>query len=130
MTQVHRTVLPLRADTSQQRPLEPGASLQVAVHIYAEVMAPERAQHIANVWLAMNAGHLLLAENPELLLNEPLQRRFDVFLTTPDRTNPGSVTRALLGRMFVNAMNGAVIEPDALIEELTAHAAARSIRSA
>jgi hypothetical protein len=37
--------------------------MQVAVHIHAEVMAPERALHTANVWLAMNAGHLLLAED-------------------------------------------------------------------
>lgn len=127
---MHRTVLPLRADTSQQRPLKSGESLQVAVHIDAEVMAPERAQHTANVWLVMNAGHLLLAENPELLLNEPLQWRFDVFLTTADLTKPGTVTRALLGRMVMDAINGAVIEPDALIEELTTHAVARSARAA
>ena len=127
---MHRTVLPLRKDSSQPRPLNPRESVQVAVHIHAEVMAPERAQHTANVWLAMNAGHLLLAENPELLLDEPLQWRFDVVLTAPDLARPGTVTYALLGRMFVDAITGVVIEPDALIQELTAHAAARAVRAA
>jgi hypothetical protein len=125
---MHRTVLPLRMDSS--RPLNPRESVQVAVHIHAEVMAPERAQHTANVWLAMNAGHLLSAENPELLLDEPLQWRFDVFLTAPDLVKPGTATRALLSRMFVDASTGAIVEPDALIQELIAHAAARSVRTA
>jgi hypothetical protein len=32
--------------------------------------------------------------------------------------------------MFMDAINGAAIEPNALTEELTAHAAARSVRAA
>ena len=47
------------------------AKLQVNVHVQATVTAPEVATHKANVWLSMNAGHLLMAENPELLLDEP-----------------------------------------------------------
>lgn len=126
---MHRTILPLRTDSSQQQRVNPRESVQVAVHIVAEVMAPERAQRTADVWLAMNAGHLLSVENPELLLDEPLQWRFDVYLTTPDLTNSGTVTRTLLGRLSVDATTGAVIDPDAVIEELTARATARSLRA-
>ena len=116
---MHRTVLPLRMDSSQPRPLNPRELVQVAVHIHAEVMAPERAQHMANVWLAMNAGHLLLAENPELLLDEPLQWRFDVVLTAPDLTRPGTATRVLLNRhLHLDAVTGNLIDPDTLIQKL------------
>ena len=47
--------------------------MQVAVHIYAEVLTPNVAQQRANVWLTMNAGHLLQVNNPELILGDMLQ---------------------------------------------------------
>ena len=105
--------------------------LQVSVHLQATVMAPEVARHKANVWLSMNAGHLLLAENPELILSERLEWRFDVVRSVPRRDKPGTVRRSALGRMLMDAMTGEIVDPESLIKELTtsADALARSTTS-
>jgi hypothetical protein len=97
---------------------EAEAKLQVNVHIQATVIAPEIATRNANVWLSMNAGHLLMAENPELLLDEPLRWRFDVILSKPHLGRPGRATRHFIGRMLTDAITGEVNEPEALVEEM------------
>ena len=98
------------------------AKLQVNVHVEATVMAPEVAARKANVWLSMNAGHLLMAENPELLLDEPLRWRFDVILSKPRLDRPGHTTRRFIGRMLTDAITGEVNEPEVLIKEFIASA--------
>ncbi len=98
------------------------AKLQVNIHIQATVMAPGVATRKANVWLSMNAGHLLLAENPELLLDEPLRWRFDVILSKPRLDRPGHATRRFIGRMLTDAITGEVDESESLIKELIASA--------
>ena len=98
------------------------AKLQVNVHVQATVTAPEVATHKANVWLSMNAGHLLMAENPELLLDEPLRWRFDVILSKPRLDRPGQATRHFIGRMLTDAITCEVDESVALIKELIAGA--------
>jgi hypothetical protein len=98
------------------------ALLQVSVHLQTTVMAPDAACHKANVWLSMNAGHLLLAENPELVLSEPLQWRFDVVRSVPRRERPGTVKRNMVGRMQMDAITGEVLNPETLIRELISSA--------
>ena len=119
-------ILPARGESSALG----GAAglLQVSVHLQATVMAPDVARHKANVWLSMNAGHLLLAENPELVLSERLEWRFDVVRSIPRRDKPGKVRRNAIGRMQMDAMSGEVVDPESLIKELTtsAEALARS----
>jgi hypothetical protein len=72
------------------------------------VLTPAAALRKANVWLSMNAGHLLLAENPELVLREPLQWRFDVIYSLPDRAKPGTVRSAYLGKLQMDAASGEI----------------------
>ena len=96
--------------------------LQLSVHVQATIMAPAVATRKASSWLNMNAGHLLMAENPELLLDEPLRWRFDVIRSVPRLDKPGHATRDRIGRMLTDAVTGEVAEPDTLIEELTASA--------
>lgn len=101
--------------------------MQVTVHITADVMAPAFALKKANVWLSMNAGHLLLAENPELVLGEPLQWRFDVIHSLPSRTKPGTARRSFLGRLQMDAVSGEIYNQEQLIKELTANADAIAV---
>jgi hypothetical protein len=76
----------------------------------------------------MNAGHLLMVKNPELLLGDVLQWRFDVLLAVPQQGQPGSVTQNQVGQVRLDAQTGEVIEPVALIKELMANASALAIR--
>ncbi|HQY91894.1 MAG: hypothetical protein WAU00_11225 [Caldilinea sp.] len=125
-----RSVMPFSADTSHRNSFGNQDSIQVAVHIHADVMAPALAQHKANAWLSMHAGHLLLAENPELLLMTPLQWRFDIILTVPQRAKPGTVAHTWIGRLHLDAVTGAVIDPETLLQELTSHVDALTGRAA
>jgi hypothetical protein len=104
--------------------------MQVNVYIRADVMAPAMALRKANAWLSMNAGHLLVAENPELVLREPLQWRFDVIYSLPNRRQPGTVQRSYLGRLHMDAISGEVSEQEQLLKELTANAEALAVRAA
>jgi hypothetical protein len=104
--------------------------LQVSVHLQVMVMAPQMAQHKATVWLSMNAGHLLLAENPELVLGQPLIWRLDVVRSLPRRDKPGVVIRTVVGRMQIDAVTGEVVNPETLIQELTSNADALSRHAA
>jgi hypothetical protein len=96
-------------------------TIQVTVHVQAEVISPKLALRSANVWLAMNAGHLLQVSNPELVLGDALQWRFDVFLTVPQLDPAGTVSRNFIGQMRLDAVTGEVVTPQRLIEELRAN---------
>lgn len=78
----------------------------------------------------MNAGHLLLAENPELVLREPLQWRFDISYSLPERARPGTTRRTYLGKLQMDAASGEVYDQLRVIEELTANADALAVRTA
>jgi hypothetical protein len=71
-------------------PQEQQKHIQVMVHVQAEILNPVFARRRANQWLSMKAGHLLLVDEPELLLGDALQWRFDVFLSAPQLTQPGT----------------------------------------
>jgi hypothetical protein len=116
-------------DRSNMAPATRG-HVQVMVHVQAEVLEPEAARRQVNIWLSMNAGHLLLAENPELLLSEPLLWRFDVLLSVPRLSQPGTVRRRRIGQIRINATTGDVVDPEMLIADLTAHANALARRAA
>ena len=75
MTQM---ILPAQASVRQRKANGSAPPMHVSVFIQADVIDPATAQHKANVWLAMNAGHLLSAEEPELILGQPLFWRFAV----------------------------------------------------
>ena len=92
------------------------------MHFGAEVLTPNIARHRANIWLTMNAGHLLIVKNPEFLVGEALQWCFDVYLTIPQQNHPGLTTENRVGQIRLNAMTGEVVEPAILIEELKANA--------
>ena len=48
---------------------------------------------------------------PEWLLMTPLQWRFDIILTVPQRAKPGTVAHTWIGRLHLDAVTGAVIDP-------------------
>lgn len=123
-------VLPAQANDINRKGNGTAHPLHVSVHVQADVINPALALHKANVWLAMNAGHLLLAEAPELVLDEPLRWRFAVVRTVPRRDRPGAVSRNWIGQMQIDAVNGDVVAPESLIEELTANADALTQRAA
>ncbi len=127
MTQM---VLPAQGIESQSKPNGVTSPLHVNVQVQADVINPSAALHKANVWLAMRVGHLLVAETPELILSEPLCWRFTVTRVAPRRERPGTVTRARLGYLHIDAVTGEVIEPESLIEQLTEHANALPERAA
>lgn len=124
------TVIPFTAEQPKGQADRPTDRMQVNVYIRADVMAPAVALRKANLWLSMNAGHLLMAENPELLLREPLQWRFDVIYSLPNRRQPGTVQRANLGKIHIDAVTGEIGDQEHLIKELTANADALAVRAA
>lgn len=93
--------------------------MQVNVHIQAEVLSAEVARRRANVWLLANAGNLLRAESPELVLGDQLTWRVDVVLTSPTQGCIGRV-----GRLEMNAATGKVLADEELAQEIIAHARA------
>lgn len=127
MTQM---ILPAQASVRQRKANGAAPPMHVSVFIQADVIDPATAQHKANVWLAMNAGHLLSAEEPELVLGQPLCWRFAVVRAAPQRDLPGAVSRAWIGYMQMEAVTGDVIAPESLIEELTANADALTSHTA
>jgi hypothetical protein len=96
--------------------------MQVTVHVQAEVLTPTLASRRANIWLTMNAGHLLMVKNPELMLGDMIQWRFDVYRSVPQLDQIGSAIQNRIGQLRLDAMTGEVIEPVTLIEELKANA--------
>ena len=116
------TVMVLPLSDQENRSEQSNEPIQVMVHVQAEVMNPNLARRRANVWLTMNAGNLLMVKNPELVLGDPLQWRFDVILSVPQLDHPGTVTQNRIGHIWLNALNGEIVEPLALLEELKANA--------
>jgi hypothetical protein len=100
-------------------PTEKADRLQVSVHLQAEVLSAGAARRAANVWLLENIGNLLRADNPELVLGEPLVWRVDIVLTTPSRGQVG-----LVGRLELDAITGEVLADETLAEELIPRARA------
>ena len=95
--------------------------MQVMVNIRADVIDPEVARRKANGWLLDNAGNLLAAVTPELLLGEQLQWRFDVVLGVPDLAAPGQGTTQRIGQITVDAISGEVMTAPELAAELQRH---------
>jgi hypothetical protein len=98
--------------------------MQIVVNIQAEVLDSELARRKANVWLLENAGNLLGAENPELLLGDRLLWRYDVILGQPNLDQPGTGNLYRIGQIILDAVTGEVQNTEALIKELQVHAAA------
>jgi len=94
-------------------------SVQINVHVQAEVVSPEAVRRRANVWLLENAGNLLRAEAPELVAGERLTWRVDVMLTSPTRGMIGRV-----GRLEIDSSTGDVLADATLAQEIIAHAQA------
>jgi hypothetical protein len=91
------------------------------------MLDPVIARRRANIWLTMNAGHLLMANHPELILGESLQWRFDVILSVPQHDRPGLVTQNRIGQIRLDALTGEIVDPIELVEELEANANSLSI---
>ena len=96
--------------------------LHIAVHVQAGVVPVKEAAKNASTWLLMNAGNLLRADNPELILDEPLKWRFDVWLSTPALNPPRMGVSGRIGQISVNAETGEVLTTGSLIDELQAAA--------
>jgi hypothetical protein len=105
----------LPTETLAKKPVKVPPKLHIAVHIEAEVLDPEVARRKANVWLLMNAGHLLRADYPELILDKSLVWRYTVVLTSPRGGDVGKI-----GQIHVQAATGEVIAPESLSDELLA----------
>ena len=94
-------------------------SMQINVHVRAEVVSPEVARRQANVWLLENVGNLLRAETPELVAGERLIWRVDVVLTSPTRGTVGRV-----GQLEIDSSTGDVVTDATLAQEIIAYAQA------
>jgi hypothetical protein len=91
---------------------------KVAVHIDTEVLHPEVARRKANAWLLLYAGHLLRADNPELIWEDGvLLWRYDVLLTN---INYGTVGKIACIR--VDAATGEVLADQSVRHEWNANA--------
>lgn len=91
--------------------------MQVRVHVQAEVLSAEIARRRANLWLLENAGNLLRAESPELVLGDQLVWRVDVVLTSPTRGHVGRV-----GRLEIDATTGEALADQELAQEIISYA--------
>lgn len=107
------------ADTSEQNDNE---RLRIAIHVQAEIISEKEAIKKASSWLLMNVGNLLRADNPELILGEPLMWRLDVWLSTPALSPPRENISGRIGQICVDASTGEVFITDSLINELKAAA--------
>ena len=99
---------------------------QLLVNIQTDVLDSEVVRRQANVWLLTHAGNLLAAENPELLLSEPLQWRFDIRLTLPDADLSHPLVTDIIGKIHCHAITGEpLINPENIknfVHELQTHA--------
>ncbi len=104
---------------SPSNTVPPAKSMQINIHLQAEVVSPEVVRRQANVWLLENVGNLLRAEAPELVAGKRLTWRVDVVLTSPTRGTIGRV-----GRLEIDASTGDVLTSTTLTQEIIAHAQA------
>lgn len=91
--------------------------LLLDVHLYAEVLGPERVRRKANVWLLDNVGHLLRAEDPEIVIGEQLTWRVTVALTSPEKGRVGSI-----GHLHLDAKTGEVHVDEGMLRKFLANA--------
>jgi len=100
--------------------------LRIAIHVEADVVPEKEAIKKASSWLLMNAGNLLRADSPELILDTPLKWRLDVWLATPalspSSTPPRVGVTGRIGQIYIDATTGEVLVTDSLIEDLKAAA--------
>ena len=89
------------------------APLRVDVHVEAEVIGSEIARRKANVWLLMNAGNLLRADHPRLVMLDKLLWEYDVLLTWPSHGTLGMV-----GTIQVDAKTGEATADSTLSESI------------
>jgi hypothetical protein len=89
------------------------------VHLRAEILGPEQICRKANMWLLEHVGHLLRAEDPEIVIGEELTWRVTVALTSPEKGRIGPV-----GQLHLLAETGNVQVWDGMIEEFIANASA------
>ena len=101
-----------------QHSLNGESRLHIAVHIQTDVLDPEVARRKANQWLFLNAGNLVRAEHPQLILDVQLLWRFDVCLTLPNLQNPGTGKIDVIGRLQLDAVTGEAIISSTFIQEL------------
>jgi hypothetical protein len=101
--------------------------LQVSIHIHADIIAPEVARRKANVWLLMNAGHLVSAFNPELMIADRLLWRLEVHHGVPDLQNPGHAIVNKIGQMHLDALTGEPVLPDNFLDDLKVAADALTV---
>jgi hypothetical protein len=101
---------------------ETAERLQVTIHVQASVLAPQIARRKVNVWLLANAGNLLGAENPQLILGERLFWRFNVVRSLPRLDSPGMAVSHTIGQMDIDAITGEPVIPDNFIKQLQSNA--------
>lgn len=79
--------------------------MQIDIHVQAEILTAKIARRKAGIWLAMNIGHLLEAEHPELVLvDNRLIWRFDILLNVP-----GEGCIGMVGCIELDAISGEVL---------------------
>lgn len=99
--------------------------IAVAVHVTADVLAPELARRKASGWLLDNVGNLLHAEQPQLVLSDTLYWQFQVALTSPSTGKIGYI-----GAVKMDAMTGAMISPETTVKSLHHYAELLARRAA
>lgn len=98
----------------------------ITINLQTEVIDAETVRRQANVWLLTYVGNLLRAENPELILDAPLQWRFDIRLTLPDANISHPLVTGVIGKIHFNALTGETMIPknsvNSFIDELQTYA--------
>lgn len=112
-------IIPTQAEEASSYSSE---RIQISVNVHANVIVADKAKKAANVWLLMQAGNLLRADNPELLLADTLLWRFDVSLSVPNLAISGTGEVHRVGKIHVDAHSGKVLSTNTLIDELKANA--------
>jgi len=100
---------------------------QLVVHVDARVISATRARRSVNGWLCMDVGDRLLADEPELIISNPICWRVPIHWTSP--------TKGILAHhicdVLVDAVAGEILEPEKKISEimLNVNAAALAFRT-
>lgn len=92
---------------------------EFTVHIQPEIISSEQARKRANGWLAMNVGHLLRSENPQLILTHQLELQWqvEVVLISPTGADLGQV-----GQLEIDGLTGDVLTSPTISEQIIAQA--------
>ncbi|MDM8529617.1 hypothetical protein QUF63_00500 [Anaerolineales bacterium HSG25] len=94
------------------------------VFIQPHIISAEKARKRANVWLLVNIGNLLRADNPRLIINEQhrLCWQVDVVLTSPEHGPMGHVGQIEISVFTAEVLTDVtvykefVVQADALID--------------